>query len=245
MGTISQFFVCFICCFSLLVAEETASNKTLDQIALETGTDKSSIYHNYTSVYTQYFAPLQKHPLKFLEIGIYKGDSVRLWEQYFPNAELHFIDIDASNILYWSTRSHYHFVDQSNFTQLTQFAQSIGGGLDIIIDDGGHTMVQQITSFKALFPYLKSGGIYIIEDLNTSYWKAYGGLEHKKALNVKGRTTVAFLQDLVHELNYIGSEISCADQEKFSLFSNKELNEYQKEIYSIHFYSSLCIILKK
>ena len=58
---------------------------------------------------------------------------------------------------------------------LIQFIQQSGGDFDIILDDGGHKMDQQITSFRVLFPILKSGGVYIIEDLGTSYLLEWGG----------------------------------------------------------------------
>ena len=113
---------------------------------------------------------LEDKPIKFLEIGIFEGASVKLWEEYFKNADLHFIDITFQNIKHFSNRSHYHLCDQENPESLQAFIQKTGGDFDLIIDDGGHTMKQQITSFVTLFPYLKSGGIYIIEDLHTSYW---------------------------------------------------------------------------
>ena len=146
----------------------------LDQMALETGTDKSSRAHNYTEIYAEHFAPLRNQSIKFLEIGIAAGESVRLWENYFPNASLHFIDICRDGIQYYSPRSHYYFLDQADPQALQEFAHLSGGSFDIIIDDGGHFMHQQIISFQTLFPYLQSGGLYIIEDLHTSYWTSHG-----------------------------------------------------------------------
>ena len=47
--------------------------------------------------------------------------------------------------------------------------------VDILIDDGGHTMRQQIVTFEEMFDFVKDGGVYLCEDLHTSYWKSYGG----------------------------------------------------------------------
>lgn len=107
--------------------DETESYKYLDGLAEKYGTDKGSSGHNYTMVYAKYFSPIKEARFKFLEIGIWKGSSVRLWESYFPNAELHFIDINPDIIEYHSTRSAYHFVDQSNGPALTRLAESLGG----------------------------------------------------------------------------------------------------------------------
>lgn len=217
----------------------------LDRLALAAGTDKSSAWHNYTEIYAKYFAPLRHQPIKFLEIGIYKGDSVKLWENYFSTAKLHFIDINPSIIEYTSSRSRYHFVDQSNPSQLKDFAQSIEGNFDIIIDDGGHTTEQQLTSFKALFPYLKSGGMYIIEDLHCSYHLPYAEHNSLDCPEAGYKTTVTFLQRLIHDLNYIGATTHCADTRKAPEAFKQTLNEYQTSIYAIHFYTSLCIIIKR
>lgn len=217
----------------------------MDALALEAGTDKSSAFHNYTEVYSQFFSPFKNTPIKFLEIGIYKGDSVKLWEQYFPNAELHFIDISDKMIRYYSSRAHYHFLSQSDPKALARFGKMVGGDFDLIIDDGGHTMSQQIISFKNLFPLLKSGGLYIIEDLHTSYWTTYGG--NGDQLNPKAGqgTAVEFLKNLVEDLNYVGAVTSCADFDKAPQNLIQGLNYYQSYIYSIQFFSSVCIIKKR
>jgi hypothetical protein len=58
----------------------------LDALALASGTDKSSAGHNYTKIYAKYFASLKDKPIKFLEIGIFQGNSVKMWEDYFSEA---------------------------------------------------------------------------------------------------------------------------------------------------------------
>lgn len=217
----------------------------LDAIALRVNTDKSSAFHNYTKIYADHFAQLRNEPLKFLEIGIYRGHSVQLWEGYFPHAELHFIDITSNLIEYYSTRSHYHFLDQSNVKALHQLAGSLGGNFDIIIDDGGHRMDQQIISFQTLFPYLAPGGIYIIEDLHTSYWKEYGGHGSIGQPLPGPGTCVEFLKKLIDELNYTAGVTTCADSAKAPDQLSRSLNLYQAEIEALYFYQSLCFIIKK
>jgi hypothetical protein len=209
----------------------------LNGIALTTEADKGSHCHNYTEFYSQYFSPLREKPIKFLEIGIFKGASVQMWEKYFPHADLHFIDITFQNVEHFSNRSHYHLCDQSNPHQLKQFIQLTGGDFDVILDDGGHTMTQQITSFCTLFPHIKSGGMYIIEDLHTSYWTSYGGGGPD--------STVNFLKTLIDEVNHVGAKTGRASHLNLSPAILSELNIYQKQIYSIHFYDSAVIIIKR
>lgn len=224
---------------------EQSEYEYLDQLALQAGTDKSSAFHNYTKVYADYFGPIKNKPIVFMEIGIYKGNSVKLWESYFPKADLHFIDNTPAFIEYNSTRSHYHIIDQTNWYGLHALVKTIEGEFDIILDDAGHTMVGQIGTFQTLFQYLKSGGIYIIEDLHTSYWQHFGGngsVAHPKA---GPGTCIYYLQALVDDLNYTSARTECADEEKVPVHIRQTLNYYQDQIESIHFYKSLCIIRKK
>ncbi|MBA3958535.1 MAG: hypothetical protein H0X51_09130 [Parachlamydiaceae bacterium] len=239
----------FVGCLSVMSSVEAyASDQAyheLDQLAVQAGTDKSSVFHNYTKVYARYFQALREQPMKFLEIGIFQGNSVKLWESYFTKADLHFIDIDNSRIQYFSERSHYYFLDQANSVALNSFAAGLGGDFDIIIDDGGHLMDQQIISFKTLFPYLKSGGYYVIEDLHTSYWKGFGGGGTLSMPKSGPNTCTEFLKGLVDDVNYTAAVTACADSDKISQEIRRRLSTYQKDIESIHFYQSLCIIIKK
>jgi hypothetical protein len=225
---------------------------TLDEIAIKTGTDKSSTWHNYTEIYQKYFEPLRKHPIKFLEIGIDKGASVLMWDIYFEHqdSQLFFIDINpnavqncndfvANKIL--TSRVRNYVADQSNKEQLVNLIELTGGDFDIIIDDGGHRIEQQVTSFIALFPFVKKGGFYIIEDLLTSFWPSSGGamIDNNK---VAPHTTIRFLTNLVDDINYIGAMNWCADTNKSP--NHVFQNYYQRHIKSITFYNSICFVEK-
>ncbi len=232
-----------LCCFFALLffvlgaLNHCEEYRHLDGLALQSGADKASNYHNYTEVYAQYFAPFKERPIKFLEIGIFQGNSVKLWESYFAQADLHFIDITFAAVQYFSKRSHYHLANQENPLDLEIVAREAGGNFDIILDDGGHTMNMQIVSFQTLFPHLKSGGMYIIEDLHTSYWPSHGGGGDK--------TTISFLKGLIDELNFVGNHTTRASHRNLEPSLLNSLSQYQREIASIHFYDSLAIIIKR
>ncbi len=235
--------------FLLIGCLQADDYRNMDDLAVQLdgtrASGKGSNWHNYTEVYSRYFASLKNKPIKFFEIGIFEGNGVQMWEQYFPNAELHFMDITFDYAKYFSTRSHYHLGDQANVYDLHRVIDSTGGDFDIIIDDGGHTMKQQLVSFVTLFPFVKSGGMYVIEDLHTSYWKDYGGggtYQHPKA---GPGTFIQFLKDRIDDVNYVGARTLCADHSKVPPEIEKELDSFKKEIYSLHFYDSLCFILKR
>ena len=222
----------------------------MDQQALESNTDKSSRHHNYTKVYSQWFDSIKNKPIKFLEIGVFRGESVKLWEKYFSKADLHFIDINYNLLTYLPTRATLHTADQGDPNQLIALMQKTGGNFDVILDDGGHTMHQQKTSFATLFPYVKSGGLYIIEDLHTSYWS---GPDGNWFINLNGlndvhndhQSAVELLKHLIDHVNYVGARTGKADHDKNMDAIRAELNIYREQILSMTFYDSVCIIVKR
>lgn len=129
-------------------------------------------------------APLRDKNVKMLEIGLGcdmgygLGASYYTWLEYFSNVDLYYIEYDAVCAHKWENKTGKTTIfagDQADTAFLGKFLHSSGGSFDIIIDDGGHTMKQQKTSLKTLWPALKPGGIYFIEDLATSYLSYYGG----------------------------------------------------------------------
>lgn len=135
---------------------------------------------SYFSTYERYFRDIRaRHTdkIKFLEIGIWNGGSIDMWSRYFGDRlELHMIDVNP-NCLKLTQRFpnvKIHIGDQANPDFLKSIVNRFGH-FDIILDDGGHTMIQQNVSFDVLFPWVSPGGIYICEDLHTSYWSSFGG----------------------------------------------------------------------
>jgi len=135
--------------------------------SLANSTDKGIHDHGFVEVYERFFFQYRYKPIRILEIGIYNGDSLKLWGNYFQQASIFGIDISPK--IECDTDVVKTFVaDQSNRTQLQSFIDAHGGDFDFIIDDGGHSMEQQQVSFGFLFPFVKPGGYYVIEDLHTS-----------------------------------------------------------------------------
>lgn len=139
----------------------------LTEIGKKYGTDKAT-YHLYTELYEDFFKPFS-HPT-ILEIGIYNGASFHMYQEFW-NMQCDLVGIDRGDQL--GFQNQYPNVkiiiaDQGIREHLVAAAEQGGGGYDIIIDDGSHMVAHQLLSFATLFPYLKSGGIYIIEDLQTS-----------------------------------------------------------------------------
>lgn len=241
-----------LCLFFLTTTSHSIvgpTNLEIDKLAHKHWTDKGSWGHNYVEQYDQFFKELRHAPVNLLEIGFYHGSSAYLWDDYFTheNAKLHHLDIDRSCYQYTqklSSRSMLHMVDQSNHNDLQNFA-SQNGEFDIIIDDGSHIVDHQITSFKALFPFLKSGGIYIIEDLFSSYWKEYGGKGTRQHPQSSEKSTTEFLKKLLDDINWVGAKNAYGSMDVCPDHIKNSLSYYQKNIKSMHFYSNICFIIKR
>ena len=154
--------------------------KDLDALALKYGTDKGTkpsgrlTPKGYTRVYEPLLAPIRNTPITLLEIGVQFGASLKMWEDYFPNARIFGIDIKEKCRQYATDRTTVLIGDQTDRAFLRTVVEETGR-LDVVIDDGGHRMEQHRISLEELFPHVKRGGFYSIEDLQTAYRSDYGG----------------------------------------------------------------------
>lgn len=190
--------------------------KTLDEIAIENGTDQATVFtriaggvaHGYTPHFERFFEPLRFEPLKVLEIGVGGGESVRTWLEYFPKARVFGIDIiQGTNP--WNTSTYaadprYTFQqgDQADPAFWENFARIFGGAWDIIIDDGGHERYQIEATFRAMWRHINYGGLYCIEDLG--YCKSWD-LVKEQIDRSNSNTEVSFVY-CFNELAIIGKK---------------------------------------
>lgn len=205
---------------------------TLDQIALQTGTDKSSAGHNYTAVYEQYLNPLRNEPLLIFEIGIggyqYRdrgGESLRLWQRFFPKAKI--VGVDVFPKLVPGDRIFTEVGSQDDPDFMASLVNRYGNP-DLVIDDASHINRLTIRTFEILFPMLKKGGLYFCEDIHTSFWS----LEYEGDPDPANRTTsVAFFQHLTAQLSQ-------------DTLTPDYRNQFAGYLDFIHFYRNLAIIKK-
>ncbi|GGN09421.1 hypothetical protein GCM10011609_56440 [Lentzea pudingi] len=174
--------------------------RDLGELAVEFGSDKWGDLHWYTQHYERHFARLRTEPVKVLEIGIggyddpdSGGASLRMWQRYFQRGLIHGLDIARKNVT--GPRITTVRGDQSDAGFLDRLGRELGP-FDVVIDDGSHLNEHVRTSFHALFPHVRAGGLYVVEDLQTSYWPSWGG--HPDATPA---TSMGLLKSFVDGLN--------------------------------------------
>jgi len=139
----------------------------LDQLGLHFGTDKASSHHGYLRFYQRFLEEIRQEAKTILEIGVYQGASLRMWSGYFPQAKIIGVDISPECRAVASGRIQIEVADQSNPMELAKLLRH--APFDLVVDDGSHQWNHQITSFRYLYPHVRPGGYYILEDLVTSY----------------------------------------------------------------------------
>ncbi len=209
--------------------------RDLNKLAEFYETDKLGV-HFYTTHYQTHFAPKKNKKIKLLEIGVggydnpNKGaNSLRMWKGFFKKGQIFSIDI------FDKTRLEENRIKIFKGSQVDiEFLEKVvrkTGELDFIIDDGSHINEHVIKSFNYLFPKLKSGGIYVIEDTQTSYWPGYGGSN----LEMNNTTTImGYFKSLIDGMN--NAEFRIPEYEK---------SYFDENIFSMHFYHNLIYIYKK
>jgi predicted O-methyltransferase YrrM len=139
---------------------------SLDTIFIKHNTDKNSSFNNYTRQYESLLAPYRNKSLKYLEIGVFKGGSIKAMREVFPSAECILgLDINPDCKVY-EDKARNIFVEIGNATD-GNFIKTITekyGTFDVILDDGSHVNRDVIKSFELLFPLLNDDGLYIVED---------------------------------------------------------------------------------
>ena len=210
---------------------------TLDQIALNLGTDKSSKFHNYTEKYDFYFSKMRNEKLKILEIGIQNGFSLKMWKQYFQNSEI--FGIDTADCSRFQEDRINVLLGSQNDLSFLEFVNKEYGPFDIIIDDGSHFNDDMKKSFDFLFPLLKNDGIYVVEDLHCCYWPTF-------------TNNTAFMDRLKEIMDCVNSSGKCglADINKLQedgFYQQKSLGElgyWDKIVEYVHHYKSIVFVKK-
>ena len=176
-------------------------------------------WKHYFPIYHRHFAPFIGRQVNILEVGIHSGGSLEMWLSYFgEKSHIFGVDVEPACEAYQNERVSVFVGDQEDRSLWRTVKESVPG-IDIFIDDGGHTPEQQKVTLEEMLPHLRPGGVYVCEDI-------HGSLNRFSA----------FAAGLVHDLNSIHwNSASCSDS---------SVSRFQSAICSIHFYPYVVVIEK-
>jgi hypothetical protein len=184
---------------------------------------------HYFEIYDRHFERFRNKKVHFLEIGVSHGGSLQMWKNYFgEKSRIYGVDIDPRCKNLEEDQIEIFIGDQASREFWRKFKEEVPK-LDIVLDDGGHEMIQQINSFEEMFNHISANGVYMAEDLCTSYWDEYGGGYKKPG------SFIEYSKDLVDYLNAWYSRDESA----------LGVSEFSRQAYSINYYSNAVVIEKR
>ena len=184
---------------------------------------------HYFEIYERHFSQFRNKPISLLEFGVLHGGSLQMWKHYFgPQAKIYGADINPRCAELAEDQISILLADQESRESLRSICNTLPP-FDIIIDDGGHTMLQQATTFEELWGQLKIGGIYLIEDMHTSYWPAFGGA-YKAPTNF-----MEYTKNLIDQLNAWYAVDG----------SGLVVDGFTRTAFAMHYYDSILVIEKR
>lgn len=182
---------------------------------------------HYLPIYERHFAPFRASAVKVLEIGVQNGGSARMWRDWFgPEAVIFGIDIDPACAAAEGDDVQIRIGSQDDPEFLARVVDEMGG-LDIVIDDGSHVMHHIHSAFRALFPRLSDGGLYLVEDLHSAYWREFGGGYRAASSFIE---TAKGLVDDMHVWYHANGQLEAASANTLG---------------ALHFYDSIVVIDKQ
>ena len=211
---------------------------TIGRIFLDHQGHETVKWGQYFEAYDRFLGPLRNgvrlpdgatRTTRVLEIGVREGGSLQVLQRYFGACgEIVGVDLDERCRDIEVSPAHIRIGDQSDANFLLSVIAEFGTP-DVVIDDGSHLPKHQIASFKTLWPLLNNNGVYIVEDLHTSYWREFdGGYKNRNGF-------VEFTKDAVDGIHRWYSRHKMTDRNKFA----------QTELKAVTVFDSLVAFEKK
>jgi len=195
-----------------------SSDKKLIDLFYESE-NRSIKWKKYFPVYENLFNSYKNKNITFVEIGILDGGSLEIWKKYFgKNSRIIGIDNNPICKKFENKNFEVFIGSQSDPNFWKNFYQKVGN-VDIVLDDGGHTNDQQIVSFVESIKNINDGGLFVVEDIHTSYQKHYGNPYKYSFINLSKK--------IIDDVNF-----NFPDMPKFKC-------SFNKFIYSIQFFESI------
>lgn len=178
-----------------IVALRASAASDLERLFYDNSGRTVHKWTHYLPAYAAHFERFRGTDVGMLEIGVFQGGSLDLWRRYFGDAaRIVGIDIDPACAERVSAPNRVEIGSQADPEFLTAAVGRLGR-LDLVLDDGSHVGEHQWASFTTLFPLLEPGGLYVIEDLHTSYWDEWDGAHDRTD------TGIGLVKQLIDDLH--------------------------------------------
>jgi len=204
----------------------------------------SDKWESYLEVYESLLTPFRENEnISLLEIGVQNGGSLQIWKRFFgEHSRIIGCDIDTECLkIDFKIRGIEFFLGDITSPETLADLSSACKNFDIVIDDGSHVSSDIISTFINIFPKIKSGGLYIVEDLHCAYWSDFeGGLKYDLS-------SVNFFKCIVDIVNFEhwGVPITRGQFLKPFVGDIPLIDEMLSDVYSVMFYNSMCVVKKK
>ena len=186
-------------------------------------------WSHYFKIYDSHLLRYRNSDVHVVEFGVNHGGSLQLWRKYFgPRAKIYGIDINPNCKQLEESGVKIFIGDQGDRSFLRRVAAEIPR-IDVLIDDGGHTMQQQIATFEELFPSIEEDGVYLCEDTHTSYWPKYGGGYRRRG------SFIEYSKGFIDQINAWHSQ-----QPK-----KLQVDDFTRSVHSVTYYDSVVVIQKQ
>ena len=215
----------------------------LREIGVRVGTDKIT-HHHYDFHYPRFLEHFRElRDGAMLEIGIDRGASLAMWLDYFDKAFIYGIDINVS-----AEGPRYKIIkaDQNDLNALNVLVKTqIKHPVFLVVDDGSHLPEHQAASFDFLFKeLLVPGGVYIIEDVEVSYWTKGGLYGNQTRYGYRHRASIIELfKDIVDDVN--DEFLTDANRELQGSYLKDRLSPETRACVSCVAFAKNCIIITK
>jgi len=168
----------------------------------------------FYAIYDRYFGDFSAGAATLLELGVYLGHSLKVWASYFSQGTVIGVDI-KENTADFSSYPNIVFErgDQVDPKRLNEIIlRHAANGLDIIVDDASHIGHNSAASFAILFPHLKPGGLYVVEDWGTGYFDDWPDGNHFQEFHVEAVDGQIIRRIPSHDFGMVGFVKSLVDQ---------------------------------
>jgi hypothetical protein len=178
-------------------------------------------YDSYFFVYEALLEKFVDREITFVEVGVFNGGSLFMWREFFgPKARIIGIDLNPDALEWTKNGFEIYIGDQSSDTFWVNLYQKIGK-VDVLIDDGGHTNRQQIVTCHHAIENINDGGVLIVEDIHTNYFREFG--------NPSQYSFLSFANKIVESVN----------SRAYALLQRRI--RYSSRVYSVSFFESMVV----